>query len=90
MSGRRPGGGMRGGGMKGGGGRGGGPPSMTVGRSNPMLEMWKKREAKKAKKIKKILTKDQKNLYKQIRKHKTKQVKKRLEAMQEKMGMGRR
>ena len=84
-------GGMGGAGMKGGdSGMGGGRSTMTVGRSNPMLEMWKKREAKKAKSIKKFLTKDQKELYKQIRKYKTKQMKKKFKEMQEKMGMGRR
>ncbi len=88
MNGRRAGGGMKGGGMpggsggmKGGGDMGGGKSTMTVGRSNPRLEMWKKREAKKAKSIKKILTKDQQKLYKQIRKFNKKQMERKFKEM---------
>jgi len=84
-----PGGGM-GGGMAG-GSRGGdmsgggmGGPGISIGRSNPMMDMWKKREAEKAKQIKKVLTEDQEKLYKELREYNQRQMRKKSQHMQEK------
>ncbi|MEN8223158.1 MAG: hypothetical protein ABFR36_07850 [Acidobacteriota bacterium] len=79
-------GGMRGGpGMSGGkpggmGRPGGGRP---VGASNPISEL----DSKKAKRIKKLLTKEQKKMYKKIRKKQRKEIRQRIKEMREEMGM---
>jgi hypothetical protein len=79
--------------MGGGGGRPGGPGGgrggmggMPMGRGGGMMaNMMKKIEAKKAKAIKKLLTGEQKELYKQIRKDRRQKMKERMKRMKEQM-----
>lgn len=77
-------GGMRDGmgGRRGGGMRGGGPG----GRREPtMVDTMKSQDVKKAKKIKKLLTEEQKEMYKDIRKMQKAEMKQKMQEMREKM-----
>ncbi len=76
-------GGMRGGGR--GGMRGGGRGGMRGGGDSMMISAMKQWDTKKAKKIKTLLTKEQKEMYKDIRKMQKAEMKKRMEEMRQKM-----
>lgn len=73
MNGRMPGGGMR----------GGGPGGMHGEKDSKMMDAMKQQDDKKAKQIKTLLTKEQKEMYKDIRKLQKTEMKQRMEQMHE-------